>query len=352
MIKFITISILLLLSINVFATVPSQVPTSGLQAWYSFNGSANNDYSALHNGSVFGAIQTTGRFGKPNSAYLFDGVDDYINIGTSILNAATTASVSCWIQTSQFTAPQNIFQKRRNINGAGLYVSIESGKLFGALLREPVVSVSPFNTPFTNFANSSWTHIVLNNNNGSLFLYVNGALFSQITLPQGALVGSQPFYIGKGFDTAPDGFGVRAFSGKIDDVGIWNRVLTLQEIQALYNATDNEVYYSKPTGSINQLSTWGTNPDGSGTSPLSFDSSNTIYNIVNGNTSLTGNFKVNGTNSMVVFGDGTSAFNFMVAASDTIMADSVYLNNQGTLSVSGTLLTNKFNAGTSAMVQY
>jgi hypothetical protein len=34
------------------------------------------------------------------------------------------------------------------------------------------------------------------------------------------------------------------------------------------------------------------------------------------------------------------------------MADSVYLNNQGTLSVSGTLLTNKFNAGTSAMVQY
>lgn len=352
MIKVLANSILLLLSISVFATVPVAVPSSGLQAWYSFNGSANNDYTASHNGLVMGAVQTTGRFGKLNSAYLFDGVDDYINIGASILNGATTSSVSCWIQTNQFTTPQNVFQKRRNTNGAGLYVGIESGFIFGALLREPIVSVSPFNTPFVNFNNSTWTHIVLNNNNGSLSLYVNGALLSQVTLPQGALVGNEPFYIGKGFNTAPDGFGVRAFSGKIDDVGIWNRVLTLQEIQALYTANDNETYYSKPSGSLTALSTWGTETDGTGTAPLSFDSSNVIYNVVNGNTNLTGDFIIGGANSTIVFGNGTGVSTLAIAAGDTVYADSMYVNNSMTLTVAGALHSNKLGSGTNSSVQY
>ena len=351
-IKQILALLLVLTSGFSFAAAPAYVPSTGLQAWYSFDGSANNTHSSLYNGTANGAQLTTDRFGTSNSAYLFDGIDDYINLGSSILSAATTASVACWVQTSQFSTAQNIWQKRRQSNGAGFYLGTENGIMFGGLNREPTVSAIPFYTPFTSFNNTSWTHIVFNNNNGALTLYVNGVLFSQVTLPQGALVGTMPFYLGKGFDMAPDAFGNRAFTGKIDDVGIWNRVLTLQEIQTLYTATNSTNYYSKSTGSINQLSTWGTNPDGSGTSPLSFDSSNTIYNVVNGNTSLSGNFRVNGANSAVVFGNGVGLFNFPIASTDTLSADSVFIHNSGTLTVSGTLQTNKLNAGTSSTVQY
>jgi hypothetical protein len=351
-IKQILALLLVLTSGFSFAAAPAYVPSSGLQAWYPFDGSANNTHSSLFNGTVNGAQLTTDRFGTSSSAYLFDGIDDYINLGSSILSSATTASVACWVQTSQFSTAQNIWQKRRQSNGAGFYLGTENGIMFGGLNREPAVSAIPFYTPFTSFSNTSWTHIVFNNNNGALTLYVNGVLFSQVTLPQGALVGTMPFYLGKGFDMAPDAFGNRAFAGKIDDVGIWNRVLTTQEISALYNATDRTRYYSKSTGSINQLSTWGTNTDGTGTSPLSFDSSNTVYNVVNGNTSLNGNFRVGGTNSVVVFGNGVGIFNFPIASTDTISSDSIFLHNSGTLTVSGTLQSNKLGAGTSSAVQY
>ncbi len=144
MFKQITFILFVLFSNILFAAAPASVPLSGLQGWYGFDGNANNAHSASFNGTVSGSILTTDRFGNANSAYQFDGIDDYINLGTSILNGATNSSVACWIQTSGFFTGQNVWQKRRSTNGAGLYLGIESGIMFGGLNREPNVSAIPF----------------------------------------------------------------------------------------------------------------------------------------------------------------------------------------------------------------
>ena len=61
-----------------FAQVPSNVPTSGLLAYYPFNGNANDESGNGNNGTVNEAILSADRNGNANSSYSFDGDNDYI----------------------------------------------------------------------------------------------------------------------------------------------------------------------------------------------------------------------------------------------------------------------------------
>jgi hypothetical protein len=63
-------------------------------------------------------------------------------------------------------------------------------------------------------------------------------------------------------------------------------------------------FYNKTTGDLNLLSTWGTNPDGTGTPPASFTAANQIFVIANGNPGIFYTFEISGANSKVVIGDG------------------------------------------------
>src|SRR2546425_9002593 len=56
----------------------------GLIAFYPFTGNANDASTNGNHGSVVGAQLTSDRNGMPNQAYLFNGVDDYINIGNRV----------------------------------------------------------------------------------------------------------------------------------------------------------------------------------------------------------------------------------------------------------------------------
>jgi hypothetical protein len=59
------------------------IPTEGLTAYFPFNGNANDESGNGNNGTINGATLTTDRFGKENSAYSFDGVNDSIIINNS-----------------------------------------------------------------------------------------------------------------------------------------------------------------------------------------------------------------------------------------------------------------------------
>ena len=80
----------------------------GLVAYYPFDGNSN-DYSIYKNhGILQGAINggpksTAGFTGKPNTAYLFDGVDDYIRVPDSEeLNPVNQLTISFWVRVDAF----------------------------------------------------------------------------------------------------------------------------------------------------------------------------------------------------------------------------------------------------------
>ena len=58
----------------------SEILTEGLVANYTFSGNANDGTSNANNGIVRGATLTADRFGEENSAYYFDGSNDFIEV--------------------------------------------------------------------------------------------------------------------------------------------------------------------------------------------------------------------------------------------------------------------------------
>jgi len=66
------------------APVAEKTVTEGMIAYYPFNGNANDESNKGNNGTVHGAQLAKDRFGKDNSAYIFNGEDDYISIPIDI----------------------------------------------------------------------------------------------------------------------------------------------------------------------------------------------------------------------------------------------------------------------------
>ncbi len=79
-----------------FSQAPSYVPANGLVGWWPFNENANDESGNGNNGTVNGATLTTDRNGNVNSAYSFDGVDDFneIDVNSYLQNGLT---ISVWI---------------------------------------------------------------------------------------------------------------------------------------------------------------------------------------------------------------------------------------------------------------
>lgn len=113
------------------------------------------------------------------------------------------------------------------------------------------------------------------------------------------------------------------------------------------------IYYSKSTGALNDTLSWGKNADGSGANPPNFNGNDVIYNVVNnGSPTINGNWFITGTNTLVIFGDGVNAGNFILPAGTMFGADTFYLNNQMTATINGSLISNKPGYDTGSTVQY
>ena len=65
---------------SVFGQVPNYVPSNGLVGYWPFNGNANDESGNGNNGIVNGASLTPDRIGNPNSAYSFNGVNNWIKM--------------------------------------------------------------------------------------------------------------------------------------------------------------------------------------------------------------------------------------------------------------------------------
>ncbi len=104
------------------------------------------------------------------------------------------------------------------------------------------------------------------------------------------------------------------------------------------------VYYNKPGLALNLTTSWGSNTDGSGTSPTNFTSNNQVFNIYNGGAAtLTAAWIVSGTGSEIVVGDGTIAMNFTIPAGvgfslTTTPPVVIDVSNNATLTIRNTII--------------
>ena len=97
-------------------------------------------------------------------------------------------------------------------------------------------------------------------------------------------------------------------------------------------STTVTTYYSKSTGNLELLSSWGAASDGSGSTPVDFTSSGMTFVIANNSApTLGGTWTVSGTGSKIQVGDGTNAVNFTAAS--TITGMNIDIKNNATVTL-------------------
>lgn len=219
--------ILLAVSLSLSAHVMSQTLVAG----FPFNGNANDESTNANSGTVFGATLTEDRFGNSESAYLFDGVDDYIDFGSSTaVDLKDGFSISAWFKLGSDQAFQTIVS--RGYGGDGEFTLSVSNEGSGPVIRifmEGAVYVGTQVIP----VDGNWNHVTFIAQTGSnaLRVYLNGELYLSTTSSTD-LVGSSIYNLHIGNNDRDDSY---FFNGALDDVAIYDGVLTLDQIDALSN---------------------------------------------------------------------------------------------------------------------
>lgn len=226
----------------VLAAVASLLPSvadasldDGLVARYDFSGSAADSSGKSNDGTVSGPILISDRFGNADSAYHFDGVDDFIQIPESDAFDSTAFSISLWFRAHAFPTEAGMLISKGQNNfeihtGAVEFTGPSAMKFLPRFVALGVAM--DWHTPAEVYEIDEWTHVVGVYDPGKeIRFYVDG-VESALSGPANLL-------------DAPDNLlnarlGMRTdntlpFDGDIDDVRIYNRVLTPDEVGQLHS---------------------------------------------------------------------------------------------------------------------
>jgi gliding motility-associated-like protein len=214
-------------------SMPSNLQ-NGLVGYWPFCGNANDESGNGNNGTVNGAALTTDRFGNANNSYYFSsaGCATRIDAQVNTSSIQTGLTISIWVLRvgDGCISPRILeFWPAANPNGPGMaqwgwgngFNTIGIGSTtssgFGCYAGIPVGG------------NNIWYNIVYTNDGTTGKFYKDGVLISTLASNGNPiLAGSAAF--GRMNHPAYDNL-----NGKLDDIGVWNRALTQQEIQQLYS---------------------------------------------------------------------------------------------------------------------
>jgi len=246
------------LTAKTMAQVPSYIPTNGLVGYWPFNGNANDESGNGNNGTVNGATSTSDRNGNANSAYNFDGNADYIVIPNSNSLNPNSISFSFWVLFNNGNC--GVLSKSDSITTDNYGYSIiynfqnQNTGLFTGWNTTGSCTYPYSNGGYTfgssnNIQSNIWQHVVVTiDNNGQCKQYVNGVatyLYTHIPL-NSCNSTSSLLHLGRQWFGDPCWL-----NGKLDDLGIWNRALTQQEITDLYNSCQLSVSTQPASQTIN-----------------------------------------------------------------------------------------------------
>ena len=227
-----------------FATSNPHTWTNGLVGYWSFDGpmttstAGTRDVSNTGNWGAFsGGVKPVP--GISGQALFFDGVDDYVNSGITDYSDIT---VEAWIN-------PNTVSSRGGIFGFN-YFRTTLSQLNNSIRWNITNSAGSARTiSYAGITSGSWYHAVgtYNSSTNSMKLYVNGILQASDTVV-GTKDSDQPFYgIGRHTESV-SGWQNFYFNGLIDEVRVYNRALSADEVKQHYDQTKRNLVINNPSG--------------------------------------------------------------------------------------------------------
>lgn len=216
--------------------------TDGLIALYRFSGSAV-DATANHNdGTVFGPILATDRAGTSDSAYHFDGFDDYIEVPDSDTLDVNHFTLAAWIYVETYPppggGPEQAIIWKQTPSGSEVSYAILLNNQIGVpivrFLRNP--GPHPYwdfhdlldSTPASPVRLRTWTFVAATFDGVEMKTFIDGELVGQRPSTGSTYVSRAQVRIGQMSASFP-----RPFHGLIDEVRIYNRALPQDEIRLI-----------------------------------------------------------------------------------------------------------------------
>ena len=225
-------------------------PTDGLVAWYPFNGNAQDESGNGHHGKVKGATLCKDRKGNKDSAYSFAMRGQMINLGNSPkLNPKNQMTISAWIklgEESDFFKEQGKYGLpivTRYYGGVGKLKSyilrINHSRTLGAYVYHKVISKesatcsSPYDLNHTiAYESSHFVAFTFNSSSGG-YTFLDGEALNYIS-PK---YSSESLILQSSTNTMIGSFSNSTFiefNGVIDDVRIYEKALSANQIKSLY----------------------------------------------------------------------------------------------------------------------
>jgi hypothetical protein len=185
--------------------------------------SGNANHGTLLPAPPNGPVWTTGHL---NGALEFDGTNDYVNVGTSDFGATSEITIAFWVYaTGSGTGYQTLIARNLSVHSFAVELSKTTAK-FRTVIRTAAG---------TNYLNSnavlppdSWHHFALTYRSGERVVYVDSVRDNS-----NALTGDLRPYASDTTTLGTNGVG-QFFRGRLDDVRIYSRALTAQEVEALF----------------------------------------------------------------------------------------------------------------------
>lgn len=208
------------------------VAEAGLAAWWKMdegNGIIAEDSAGDANGTLINGPVWTG--GMVDGALEFDGSDDYVSVpGVSGSGPVDNMTIACWIY-PQVTADYRAIYNHEVFSVGGIHFQITSS----STLQLAVVGTSYFYTVST-FSTNQWYHVavVYSNSSGQNYsrFYINGVPESSIPVGTAAQVDLTKTALIGACDMGGSVIG-RNFDGKIDDLRIYDSVMSETQIKQL-----------------------------------------------------------------------------------------------------------------------
>lgn len=219
------LAVLIMLVFTMSSIFAQTLSENCLVAYYPFTANADDESGHGHDGIVNGATLTTDRFGFANQAYYFNGSSAYISISNiTDITGYNEYSFCAWINPSSLNTFNTIVSKVSPNRDFNLKI-IDDGYIraeFGIGATYYYCSSDP-----GIITTGTWNHIAATWDGNMWRLYLNGDY-----IDSNSTLGEVPPWTGTRMDIGAMN-GVELFTGKIDEVRIYNCAIDANEISEL-----------------------------------------------------------------------------------------------------------------------
>jgi hypothetical protein len=210
------------------------IPFGLVGIWHFDEGTGTKAYDSSafkNNGTLYNSpTWTTGKFGN---ALKFDGLDDFVNVSDSPSLDVSNITIAVWIYPYNWDGIEGgDYGRIVDKNNAYLFfLARDGGKNRLSFYYVNSSGVSNQSWSNTNSIQlNKWQHVAVTYDGQYTKFYVNGNLSgTQLMKSTGPIIKTKlGLYIGNNYNHD------REFNGTIDEIKIWNRALTADEIRAEY----------------------------------------------------------------------------------------------------------------------